>query len=85
MRERVTVVTLSVNQSVCLCVRLHLGCIVLTVYTSVHSRLRFKSFKCSTFFFNRSYFGEKASGTSAVTSVIYSGNAQSLNSLHVIF
>ena len=26
---------------------------------------------------NRSYFGEKASGTSAVTSVIYSGNAQS--------
>ena len=31
------------------------------------------------FFENRSYFGEKASGTSAVTAVIYSGNAQSLN------
>ena len=37
------------------------------------------------FFENRSYFGEKASGTSAVTAVIYSGNAQSLNGLHVIF
>ena len=30
-------------------------------------------------FENRSYFGEKASGTSAVTAVSYSGNAQSLN------
>ena len=28
-----------------------------------------------------SYFGEKASGTSAVTAVIYSGTAHSLNSL----
>ena len=33
------------------------------------------------FFENRSYFREKASGTSAVTAVIYSGNAQSLNGL----
>ena len=32
-------------------------------------------------FENRSYFGEKASGTSAVTAVIYSGTAQSLNGL----
>ena len=39
------------------------------------------SFKCSIFFENRSYFGENASGTSAVTSVIYSGNTQSLNGL----
>ena len=30
---------------------------------------------------NRSYFGEKASGTSAVTAVIYVGTAQSLNNL----
>ena len=29
-------------------------------------------------FENRSYFGEKASGTSAVTAVIYAGTAQSL-------
>ena len=49
--------------------------------TSVHSRCGFMSFKCSTFFENRSYVGEKASGTSAVTAVIYSGNTQSLNSL----
>ena len=45
------------------------------------SRWWFKSFKCSTFFENRSYFGEKASGTSAVTAVIYAGTAQSLNGL----
>ena len=45
--------------------------------TSIHSRRRFKSFN----FENLSYFGEKASGTSAVTAVIYSGNAQSLKSL----
>ena len=32
-------------------------------------------------FKNRSYFGKKASGTSAVTAVIYAGNAQSLNGL----
>ena len=29
----------------------------------------------------RSYFGEKASGTSAVTAVMYAGTAQSLNGL----
>ena len=33
------------------------------------------------FFDNRSYFGEKASGTLAVTAVIYAGTAQSLNGL----
>ena len=33
------------------------------------------------FFENRSYFGEKASGTSAVTAVMYAGTAQSLNGL----
>ena len=33
------------------------------------------------FFENRSYFGEKAGGTSAVTAVLYAGNAQSLNGL----
>ena len=33
------------------------------------------------FFENRSYFGEKASETSAVTAVIYAGTAQSLNGL----
>ena len=33
------------------------------------------------FFLNRSYFGEKASGTSAITAVIYAGTAQSLNGL----
>ena len=33
------------------------------------------------FFENRSYFGEKASGTSAVTLVIYVSTAQSLNGL----
>ena len=32
-------------------------------------------------FENRSYFGEKASGASAVTVVIYAGTAQSLNGL----
>ena len=33
------------------------------------------------FFLNRSYFGEKASGTSAVTAVMYAGTTQSLNGL----
>ena len=84
MRERVTVVTLSVCQSVTFFI-LEKAPFSGLKLTSVHSRRRFKSFKCSTFFENRSYFGEKASGTSAVTSVIYSGNAQSLNGLHVIF
>ena len=82
MRERVTVVTLSVCLS--LCVSLFYfgeGAVFRVKLTSVHSRCRFMSFKCSTFFENRSYFGEKASGTSAVTAVIYSGNAQSLNGL----
>ena len=32
-------------------------------------------------FENRSYFGEKASGTSVVTAVMYAGTAQSLNGL----
>ena len=32
-------------------------------------------------FLNRSYFGEKASGTSAVTAVMYAGTAQSFNGL----
>ena len=32
-------------------------------------------------FENRSYFGEKASGTSAVTAVMYAGTAHSLNGL----
>ena len=32
-------------------------------------------------FENRSYFGEKVSGTSAITAMIYAGTAQSLNSL----
>ena len=53
MRERVTVVTLSVCLSVC-----HSVCYFLILekapfswlkLTSVHSRCRFKSFKCSTF------------------------------------
>ena len=35
----------------------------------------------SLFFENRSYFGEKASGTSAVTAVICAGTAHSLNGL----
>ena len=85
MRKRVTVVTLSVSQSVCHFFILEKAPFSGLKLTSVHSRRRFKSFKCSTFFEKRSYFGEKASGTSAVTSVIYWGNAQSLNGLHVIF
>ena len=32
-------------------------------------------------FLNRSYFGEKGSGTSSVTAVIYAGTTQSLNGL----
>ena len=79
MRERVTVVTLSVTRSV-----FHSGegaiCRVETDI-SIHSRRRFKCFKCSTFFENRCYFGEKASGTSAVIAVMYAGNAQSSNGL----
>ena len=35
----------------------------------------------SHFFENRSYFGEKTSGTSAVTAVTYASTAQSLNGL----
>ena len=46
--------------------------------TSIHSRC---VLNVALFFENRSYFGEKASGTSAVTAVIYSGTAQSLNGL----
>ena len=73
MCERVTIVTLSVTLCVCLSVcHLILEKVPFSglKLTSVHSR-QFKSFKCSTFFENRSYFGEKASGTSAVTAVIY--------------
>ena len=33
--------------------------------------------KCSTFLENRCYFGEKVSGTSAITAVIYAGTSQS--------
>ena len=85
MRKRVTVVTLSVSLSVYHFFILEKAPLSELKLTSIHSRRRFKSFKCSTFFGYRSYFGEKASGTSAVTAVIYSGNAQSLNGLHVIF
>ena len=85
MRERVTVVTLSVcqsvSQSVCHFLILEKAPFSGLKLTSVHSRRRFKL----ALFENRSYFGEKVRGTSAVTSVIYSGNAQSLNGLHVIF
>ena len=78
MRERVTVVTLSVCQSVCHFLILEKAPFSRLKLTSVHSRRRFKSFKCSTFLkIEATYFGEKASGTSAATSVIYSGNAQS--------
>ena len=49
--------------------------------TSVYSRRRFKSFKCSTFLKIEAFLEKKASGTSAVTAVIYSGNAQSLSGL----
>ena len=53
MRERVTVVTLSVSQSVSLSV-CHFLILEKAPFsglklTSVHSRRRFKSFKCSTF------------------------------------
>ena len=67
MRERVTVVTLSVcqsvSQSVCHFLILEKAPFSGLKLTSVHSRRRFKSFKCST----SKLFGEKASGTSAVT------------------
>ena len=66
MRERVTVVTLSVCLSMC--------------HFMILEKVPF--FKVETHFFeNWSYFGEKESGTSAVTAVIYAGTAQSLNGL----
>ena len=50
--------------------------------SSAHST---SSSMCSVALF-RSYFGEKVSGTSAVTAVIYAGTAQSLNGLaHELF
>ena len=50
MRERVTVVTLSVSQSVCVSLfDLEKAPFSGWKLTSVHSRRRFESFKCSTF------------------------------------
>ena len=49
MRERVTVVTLSVCQSVCHFFILEKAQFSGLKLTSVLSRRRFKSFKCSTF------------------------------------
>ena len=75
MHERVTVVTLSV----CLSVR----------HFSILEKAPISGLKLTSVyilgddlsFLNRSYFGENASGTSAVTAVMYAGTAQSLNSL----
>ena len=72
MRERVTVVILSVTLSVCVSLFDFGEGAIFRVETYINKCFKFE---------NRSYFGEKASGTSAVTAVIYSGNAQSLNGL----
>ena len=79
MRERVTVVTLSVCLSVCLSAFL------------LWRRRLFRGWNLYQYILgddwsvlnveNRSYFEEKTSGTSAVTAVIYSGTTQSLNGL----
>ena len=64
---------------VCLCVTFDFGeGAVFRVETYISTR--FKSFKCSTFLKIKA-FGEKASGTLAVTAVIYAGTSQSLNGL----
>ena len=70
MHKRVIVVTLlSVCLSVSLCVSLlynEEGAVFRIQVKLVQFRGRIKSFKCSMFFFYRSYFEEKVSRTSAV-------------------
>ena len=63
-------------QSVCHFLILEKAIFSVLKLISVHSRWRFKSFKC-----NISYFGVKVSGTSAFTAVTYAATAQSLNGL----
>ena len=68
MRERVTVVTLSLS----LC------------HFSILEKAPFSGLKLTSVYIlcdDLSYFGEKASGTSAVTAVMYAGTAHSLNGL----
>ena len=74
MRERVTVVTLSV------CHFFDFGEGGLNLHQYILGD-DFSPLNVALFFENRSYFGEKASGTSVVTAVIYAGTAQSLNGL----
>ena len=82
MREMVTVVTLSVCQSVCHFSILEKAPFSGLKLTSVYI-LGFKSFKCSTFLKIEVILEKKQvePGTSAVTAVMYAGTAQSLNSL----
>ena len=81
MRERVTVVTLSVTLSVCHFSILEKAPLSGLKLTSVYILGDDLSPLNVALFENRSYFGEKASGTSAVTAVMYAGTAQSLNGL----
>ena len=84
MRERVTVVTLSVIQSVSLSV-FHSGegaVFGVETYISIHSRSRFKSFKCSTFLKIEAILEKKrVELRPLLTAVMYVGTAQSLNGL----
>ena len=74
MRERVTVVTLSVCYSVC-----HFFILEKAPFSvlNLHQYILGDNLNVALL----SYFGEKASGTSAVTVVIYMGTAQSVNGL----
>ena len=76
MHERVTVFTLSVSLSVCHFFILEKATFTGLKLTSLHD---YSPLNVALFLKNRSYFGDKASGTSAVTAVIYAGTAQSLN------
>ena len=85
MPERVTVVTLSVCHSVSLSV-CHFSILEKAPFswlklTSVYILGDDLSPLNVALFENRSYFGEKASGTSAITAVMYAGTAHSLNGL----
>ena len=79
MRERVTVVTLSV----CLSVTFQFGKGAIFRVKNIHQYNLGDDLNPLNvaLFFNRSSFGEKASGTSGITAVVYMGTVQSLNGL----
>ena len=84
MRERVTVVTLSVTVCLSVC---HFSILEKAPFSGLKLTSAYtvgddlSPLNVALFFENHSYFGEKASGTSAVPAVMYAGTAQSLNGL----